>query len=632
MNKNHFTTTLKKTALTLSLGIIAGGASAATCQSSTPVWSDEFTGDSLDTSKWEIMKGDGCSYGICGWGNNELQTYESENITVKDGILTITARKELVNNKPYTSGRIRTANMPNGGEWKHGRFEARIKLPNGTGTWPAFWMLPTDPDIGWPMSGEIDILEATGQADMIAFGTIHYGQAWPNNEFTSGRILKQPDAWSDDFHNYAVEWEAGEIRWYVDDILYSTKTPADMSNPDYWTFDRYNYHFLLNMAVGGSIGGWVDDSQMPQTMQVDYVRVYNFGQAAIVGNHIVEPGSVHTYEVVDKTGQQNNYAWTGPQGQTSKGQTFTVNWGKTASDIHVKVTNSCGTQTLALPVHMLPEQSTGTVLDNYEHENNLTYTFTSGALHQRVLNQFGDSTNSSTTTARYTRSSGSQYDVIAASYTLDDAAPFISGEKAFYLDVYTDAPIGTEFLLQLENSNTAQPWNFPIGRHSKYLAHTNVQHQWQRLKFEMDDRMDGETLNDQVDTIVLLIAPNSFTGHTYYLDNFSIYQPTSTEQQAKTVTIASVKTGQQAVSQTHKLAYATIKIIDDTGQPAENISLRGHFSGGTNAIARGVTDKNGEITLRAQHAAIGNQSFSFCLNITDNHINVDTSSSKTLCP
>lgn len=631
MKKNHSCNDLVKTVLGVSLGMIAIPSLAATCQSPQLIWADEFNGTELDKTKWDIMLGDGCDFGICGWGNNEQQSYQADNITVADGILTITARREDVGGKPYTSGRIRTANMPNGGEWRHGRFEARIKLPDGTGTWPAFWMLPTDPDIGWPMSGEIDIMEATGQADMIAFGTIHYGQAWPNNEFTSGRILKQPDAWSDNFHTYAVEWEPGEIRWYVDDILYSTKTPADMSNPDYWTFDNYDYHFLLNMAVGGSIGGWIDETQMPQTMEVDYVRVYDKGHAAIIGKNVVEPNSTHTYEIVDKSGADNTYAWRGPNGQKSTEKTFTVNWKEQQTDIKVAVTNSCGTQHLTLPVHMLPKQALTTTLDNFENETNINYTFTSGYMQQRVLNQFPDEVNGSTTTARYVRSAGSQYDVIAAAYNLSDAAPFIAGEKAFYLDVFTDAPIGTEFLLQLENSATAQPWNFPVGRHSKFLAHTTVQNQWQRLKFEMDDRMDGATLHDQVNTLVLLIAPNTFTGHTFYLDNFGIYSPETGPALPSMVAVHSVETGQQAVGSDQTLAYATVKLVDQAGQPASNIAVRGYFSGGINEIARGTTNEAGEVTMRAFNANTGNKRFNFCVNIATRNVAVDTQRSKNLC-
>ena len=117
------------------------------------VWSDEFTGTALDLNKWSYQIGDGCAEGICGWGNNELQYYKETNVTVSNGQLHITAKKERVQAKSYTSGRIRTINK---GDWTYGRFETRIKLPGGNGLWPAFWMLSTDQVYGaWPLSGEI---------------------------------------------------------------------------------------------------------------------------------------------------------------------------------------------------------------------------------------------------------------------------------------------------------------------------------------------------------------------------------------------------------------------------------------------------------------------------------------------
>ncbi len=377
---------IAKVMITLGISIVSNTSFGGQCQNPTPVWSDEFNGTSLDTTKWEVMTGDGCSYGVCGWGNNELQSYEAANNTVSNGVLTITAKKQRVKAKNYTSGRIRTANMPNGGQWTNGRFEARIKLPNGTGMWPAFWMLPTDPTEGWPISGEIDILEATGQADMFAFGTIHYGQPWPDNEWTSGRILKQPDSWSADFHEYAVEWEPNEIRWYVDDILYSVKTPSDMSDPSYWTFENYQYHFLLNLAVGGSIGGVVDDSMLPQTMEVDYVRVYDFGQPSLKGEHIVEPNSSVTYQVVDEAGTGSSYAWTSPTGETSSSNSLTVNWGTTSGPVTVAVTNSCGTENLVMDVHVSPELVQETILDDFDSNRNLSYTTWTGTFEPSTAN------------------------------------------------------------------------------------------------------------------------------------------------------------------------------------------------------------------------------------------------------
>jgi beta-glucanase (GH16 family) len=608
---------------------------AQQCQNPVPVWADEFDGSSIDTTKWDVMLGDGCSYGICGWGNNELQSYQANNLTVANGILTITAKKQRVQSKAYTSGRIRTANMPNGGQWTNGRFEARIKIPNGTGLWPAFWMLPTDPDVGWPMSGEIDILEALGQSDMLAFGTIHYGQPWPDNEWSSGRILKQPDAWSSDFHEYAVEWEANEMRWYVDDVLYSVKTPADMSDSSYWTFEQYQYHFILNMAVGGNLGGVVDDSMLPQTMQVDYVRAYDFGQPSLNGEHIVEPNTSHSYSVIDEAGTGSSYSWTSPTGDSSNSNALTVNWGTTGGSVNVNVTNSCGTSNLALDVYVLPELSTETVMDDFESNRILAYQSWTGAFNQSIGNPSPDASNSSAIVAEYTRSSAEQWDVIAASTAVvADVAPFISGDKSFYLDVYTAAPLGTEILIQLENSSVATATNYPSGRHSKYIAHTEVRNAWQRLKFNLEDRIDGGTSDTQVDSVILLIDPDAFTGDTYYLDNFDIYGAGGggNPETATSISVSNVTTGTQSAGKGKKYGTATVTVTDDLGMPVSGASVAGTFSGSWAESGSGVTDASGSVTMLTSTTLSGGVSASFCVSSLSGSLPHDTTSSTGLCP
>ncbi|WP_193162320.1 PKD domain-containing protein [Microbulbifer hainanensis] len=514
-------------------------ASAQQCQNPVPVWEDNFNGTTLDTTKWEAMIGDGCNYGICGWGNNELQYYQSQNATVANGVLTITAKKERVKGKAYTSARLRTANMPNGGEWTNGRFEARIKVPDGTGMWSAFWMLPTDPTESWPISGEIDIMESTGQADEYVSGTLHYGQPYPDNEFTSNRLLSQPDPWSAGFHTYAVEWEPNEMRWYVDDQLYATLTPNDLSSSAYWTFENYQYHFLLNLAVGGSLGGTVDDSQLPQTMQVDYVRVYDYGQPGIAGDRIVDNGATATYSVTGAIGANPNFSWTLPAGATlvsgAGTSTVTVQWGSVGGDLGVSVSDDCGSRNLSLPVYVSPKLVQETVLDDFEANRVLAYTVYDGTFIQDAANPQLDSVNGSSTVAMYTRSAAAQYDVIAADTTaIPDADPFVAGTKAFYMDVYTTASPGTQILVQLEDSSQATASNYPTGRHSKYAAYTGSQSGWQHLKFALDDRIDGGTPANAVDSLVVLFDPNTFNGDTYYFDNFSIYGEETTGNQAPT--------------------------------------------------------------------------------------------------
>lgn len=242
----------------------------------TLVWSDEFNGSAVDAAKWEFMIGDGSAYGVAGWGNNELQYYTSrpENVFVSGGMLHIVARQENYQGFNYTSARLRTLNKA---DFLYGRIEARIKLPSTPGIWPAFWMLPTNsPYGGWAASGEIDIMESVNFADTI-YGSIHFGGTWPNNTFLT--CTRSPGIdYSQAFHTYAIEWQQGLIRWFIDDVAfctrgqsqwYSTAAPGDPDAP----FDQM-FHMLLNVAVGGNFPGNPNGSSMfPQEMLVDWVRV-----------------------------------------------------------------------------------------------------------------------------------------------------------------------------------------------------------------------------------------------------------------------------------------------------------------------------------------------------------------------
>lgn len=241
------------------------------------VWSDEFDGTELDTfSKWSYQVGDGTSEGLPrGWGNGELQWYTDQNTKVEDGMLTITARKETVEpGFQYTSSRIRTKYRA---EWTYGRMEMRAKVPIGKGLWPAFWMLPSDPFIygTWAASGEIDIMEYIGSEPDTVFGTIHYGGQWPGNSFTGEEYKLPSGRFSDDFHEFAIEWEENEIRWYVDDILYATQTEWNSTGGPYPAPFDVDFHFLLNLAVGGNLPGAPNnETEFPAEYMIDYVRVY----------------------------------------------------------------------------------------------------------------------------------------------------------------------------------------------------------------------------------------------------------------------------------------------------------------------------------------------------------------------
>lgn len=263
-------------ALTLLLAACGGGDDSSGPEiddSWNLVWSDEFDGTSLDLSKWSYQLGDGCDIGLCGWGNNELQWYQEDNVTVGGGLLTIEARAENAGGRNYTAARIRSLNQ---GDWTYGRVEARARLPQGQGMWPAIWMLPSD-DVygGWAASGEIDIMELVGNEPDVVHGTLHYGGSFPNNTFTGDSYALSSGMFADDFHVFALEWEEGEIRWYVDGNHYQTQTSwSTTAAPFPAPFDQ-RFHLILNVAVGGNWPGPPDlTTPFPQTMEVDYIRVY----------------------------------------------------------------------------------------------------------------------------------------------------------------------------------------------------------------------------------------------------------------------------------------------------------------------------------------------------------------------
>ncbi len=245
------------------------------------VWSDEFKGTELDKNKWTFDLGNGHSVGNPGWGNNELEYYtnRSENVKVDNGNLVITAKNENYEGYNYTSARIKTKGLFSK---KYGKFEIRAKAPTGQGLWPAIWMMPEEDVYGvWAASGELDIMEGWGSKPHKVAGTIHYGSQWPGNEY-SGNEYDFPNGGSiTDYHTYAVEWEPGEIRWYVDGQLYSTKNDwysrsngKNQDNAYPAPFDQ-KFHLIMNLAVGGNFDGDpADTSIFPKSMSVDYVRVY----------------------------------------------------------------------------------------------------------------------------------------------------------------------------------------------------------------------------------------------------------------------------------------------------------------------------------------------------------------------
>lgn len=248
--------------------------SSVTDSNYTLVWSDEFdTAGHPDADKWSYDVGDGCPR-ICGWGNNEQEYYTEQtlkNARVDDGHLIIEAHKETIGKRNYSSARLITKGK---GDWTYGKIEVRAKNPSGTGTWPAIWMLPTENKYGgWPGSGEIDIMEHVGYASDSIFSTVHTLAYNHMHGTQRGGSKAIPDSESA-FHVYGIDWKKDKIDFQIDGSTIFTFENEQKSLKE-WPFDQ-DFHLILNLAVGGHWGGkyGVDDNIWPQSMLVDYVRVY----------------------------------------------------------------------------------------------------------------------------------------------------------------------------------------------------------------------------------------------------------------------------------------------------------------------------------------------------------------------
>lgn len=242
------------------------------------VWSDEFDANGLpNPSKWAYDT----DHNRSGWFNNEKQYYAAnrlENSRVENGKLILTARKERLTSasdfggQNYTSTRLVTRGRAS---WTYGFFEIRAKMPCGRGTWPAIWTLGVGGPGGmvWPDDGEIDIMEFVGSKPNEVSATVHNGKYnWRGGIQPTTRIASVPDACTA-FHNYQLTWTADKISIGVDDRIYFEYLNPKNGDLSAWPFDRPQY-LLLNIAIGGDLGGAVDDSIFPVEMQIEHVRVY----------------------------------------------------------------------------------------------------------------------------------------------------------------------------------------------------------------------------------------------------------------------------------------------------------------------------------------------------------------------
>jgi beta-glucanase (GH16 family) len=261
----------------------AGSSSGGVISQETLVWNDEFTGTASqsapNSANWTYDTGGG------GWGNNELETYCSYGSNTApcdsnkpnafvgdDGYLHIVARKPATGT--YTSARMKTEGLQS---FQYGRIEANIKMPEGQGFWPAFWMLGSDiGSVEWPACGEMDIMESVGSKPSTNYGSIH-GTGFTGTDIGTAYNLPNGAKFGDAFHTFGIVWSPKKIEYYVDSPknVYVTYTPSNLPKGAIWPFDTGKFFFILNVAVGGSWPGSPDATTVfPQQMLIDYVRVY----------------------------------------------------------------------------------------------------------------------------------------------------------------------------------------------------------------------------------------------------------------------------------------------------------------------------------------------------------------------
>lgn len=233
-------------------------------------WQDEFNGSEIDESSYNFELGDGCP-NICGWGNNEMQVYSDqlEHASVQNGTLIIRATEDADGN--FESARITTKDKR---FFQYGRIDVRAKITRGQGMWPAIWMLGQSiDDVGWPASGEIDIMENIGHEAATAHGTAHWGPQGRGYSTFSGSSITLDEDLAERFHVFSIVWEEDMIEWYVDETKFFTLTAASTGNEAY----RFNddFFFIFNVAVGGNFPGPPDSTtEFPQQMEIDYIRVF----------------------------------------------------------------------------------------------------------------------------------------------------------------------------------------------------------------------------------------------------------------------------------------------------------------------------------------------------------------------
>lgn len=502
----------------LFLGLMTSG--YAQCEQL--VWSDEFDSPSIDLDNWSFEIGDGCP-GLCGWGNAELQYYtdSQENAFIEDGKLIIQGQYNPGDQFEYTSARLITEGKQT---FASGRIEARIKMPQGQGMWPAFWMLPEERKYGnWPLSGEIDITEMVGFDPATTHGTVHYGPMWPNNQFTGESASLSFGILADDFHTYAVEWSDEEIRWFIDGSLFSVRTISNLGDFP-WRYDQ-EYFIILNLAIGGYWPGYPDNStSFPQRMEVDYVRVYQKADDTFIVGPDFVAAEAQGIEYTVPTFEGASYNWTATNGEVTSGQgseAVTVDWQEGESqEVTVAISYDGCTQNVTRDVQV--GGVCQTVFANFEDVREAQWTWFNGSYSELGV-PFPDEVNSSFSCAKYTRGTDGQSALRMGIDGISNSLDFESGDKVLAMKVLTNAPVGTVLKIYLENHRMT---GFPSlnGRRSSFTAQTSATQEWETLYFTFEQVIDMNVSELEVNHLTLQSTVAENIAYVFYLDDISSFE------------------------------------------------------------------------------------------------------------
>jgi beta-glucanase (GH16 family) len=508
--------------------LLLGWVPSAWAQCEQLVWKDEFDGNSLDLTKWEReVNGTGQ-----GTGQLDYATDRPENSYVQNGNLYLKLIKEEYGGMHYTSGRLRTYKKL---DTQYGRIEARVKGVYSQGNGFAFWMLGSDFEtVTWPKCGEIDIFENTGKFPGHNIGTAHFAGPTGQDAMSQGSYdLPSGQRWADDYHTTGIEWSPTYIKWYIDGQVYHT---LDLTQPlnGYRPFNR-PFFVLLSIGMGGGYSGDPDATTVtPMTAVIDYVRVYKGSYSTSVsGDETVYKGEQNKQYTVSTTPDASNtYAWTVPTGaRILSGQgtpSINVDWGQVAGPVSVAIKSSCNStaNTYSLGVAVEEPFVADKVYETFENPPAFTYTTLSGSLTKGVPNPQVGAINPSAKVGKYIRNSQAQYDVIGMQgVNLGAAGDFTTGQRRLLLDVYSDAPAGTRVTVNFENSKAANAGNYPTGRYATFGAVTTKQNQWETLEFAYTGTPDQYAGASDVDQLILMFAPVTYTGNAFYFDNLRSGQP-----------------------------------------------------------------------------------------------------------